>query len=281
MNLKCKLGFHNWSNDCEKCSICGKSRKKNHNWSHDCEKCSICGQTREREHYWSNNCEKCAVCGKTRDNYHKWSGCRCLVCLTIRDEHHVWQSCICSKCGKEEHIIVNNICSKCGKEFHKGFYIDKRDGQTYHWKKFGNHTVMVDNLRYKPQYGKYWAYNNDNSYVKNYGYLYDWETACNIVPEGWHLPSIYEWESLVKFFGRDEKIVYQSIIKGGSSGFEILLGGCRGNEFAFFGSRADFWSSTKIDDVMVKTFTCRGQVGLVDFQDCGRGCGFYVRLFKD
>lgn len=32
MNLKCRLGAHNWSKDCEKCSECGKTRSNFHTW---------------------------------------------------------------------------------------------------------------------------------------------------------------------------------------------------------------------------------------------------------
>ncbi len=41
MNLKCKLGFHEWSKNCEECSRCGRSRPNAHAWKD--RKCSCCG----------------------------------------------------------------------------------------------------------------------------------------------------------------------------------------------------------------------------------------------
>ncbi len=34
-----------------------------------------------------------------------------------------------------------------------------------------------------------------------YGRLYDWETAMEVCPDGWHLPSIAEWQTLVNTVG--------------------------------------------------------------------------------
>ena len=48
MSLKCKLGFHSWYG-C-RCTVCGKKRDEQHDWSQDCEKCSKCGKTRAKTH---------------------------------------------------------------------------------------------------------------------------------------------------------------------------------------------------------------------------------------
>lgn len=37
-----------------------------------------------------------------------------------------------------------------------------------------------------------------------YGRL-SWETAQNICPDGWHLPSDEEWNALIAFYGGDIK----------------------------------------------------------------------------
>ena len=50
MSLKCKLGFHEWGEDCEKCSKCVRERFGYHNWK---------------------NCD-CSKCGKI---LHEWKGC--------------------------------------------------------------------------------------------------------------------------------------------------------------------------------------------------------------
>ena len=66
---------------------------------------------------------------------------------------------------------------------------------------------MAENLAYKPSSGNYWAYGDDNSpklhyaWLKKYGYLYDWRTAQNVCPSGWHLPSDKKWTTLTKYLG--------------------------------------------------------------------------------
>lgn len=79
MDIKCKLGFHDWSKDCEKCSRCGKT-ENHHDWSKDCQKCSRCGEIRDDAHDWSANCEKCNKCHITREGAHVWEGDKCSVC---------------------------------------------------------------------------------------------------------------------------------------------------------------------------------------------------------
>jgi uncharacterized protein (TIGR02145 family) len=74
---------------------------------------------------------------------------------------------------------------------------------------------MVNNLAYMPhvsrvkKQGGIWVYDYNGKKIeiakesenyKKYGCLYDWESARQAVPEGWHLPSDNEWNELFKFF---------------------------------------------------------------------------------
>jgi len=156
-----------------------------------------------------------------------------------------------------------------------GTITDARDGETYRTVKIGNQVWMAENLRYKAE-GSY-AAGNDESNVKTYGRLYTWATALNIpaeymgqspakdmemyrkireenyqgiAPDGWHIPSIKEWETLMenlpaKSNGTElrSKCVWQ---KPGSDtlGFFALPAGYRfdNGNFCQFGKRARFWS---------------------------------------
>ncbi len=132
-----------------------------------------------------------------------------------------------------------------------GSFTDPRDGKIYKTVKIGDQWIMAENLAYLPDTGNYWAYEDVDSNIAIYGYLYDWETAMNIAPEGWHLPSRKEWIALQKALGAKwstfiylEKI-YPKLIVGGSSGLDMLLGGMRtcDGKYKYLGDKARFWNS--------------------------------------
>lgn len=81
-----------------------------------------------------------------------------------------------------------------------GTFTDPRDKKTYKTVKIGTQTWMAQNLAYKTSTGC-WSYNNDQSIVALYGYLYDWNTAKTVCPSGWHLPSTDEWIILANYLG--------------------------------------------------------------------------------
>lgn len=81
-------------------------------------------------------------------------------------------------------------------------FIDPRDGQRYRSIKIGNQTWMADNLNYKCT-GSF-EYNNDESHTLTYGRLYFYIENMNICPDGWHLPSSSEFETLCDYLGGRE-----------------------------------------------------------------------------
>jgi len=117
-----------------------------------------------------------------------------------------------------------------------GTFKDPRDGKTYKTVIIGNQTWLAANLAFKPNSGKYWAYDNNNSNVAKYGYLYDWQTAKNVCPTGWHLPSDAEWTQLTNFVGGEDNAGTKLKAKSGwlnngngtdNYGFSALPGGYR------------------------------------------------------
>ncbi len=183
--------------------------------------------------------------------------------------------------------------------------IDTRDGKIYKTIKIGEQWLMAENLAYKPDQGNFWAYDNDSSNVSKYGYLYDWETAKNVAPKGWHLPTELDWKTLRKSLGGKRDIVkclggtmekvYKQMVVGGC-GFNALMAGIRTGDgrFRCLGGRADFWSSSKskvgqyfyILDAKIESKSRgimdskEGTAALADQQD-NATWGKSVRLFKD
>ena len=123
-------------------------------------------------------------------------------------------------------LLVTSNCSTNETDhikIEKGSFSDLRDGKIYKTVKIGNQWIMSENLAYKPDTGNYWAYENIDSNIAIYGYLYDWETAMNIAPKGWHLPSRVEWNNVQKALGAKRytwyslKLMYPKRVGGGSS----------------------------------------------------------------
>jgi len=103
-----------------------------------------------------------------------------------------------------------------------------------------------------------YCYENKEDNCGLYGGLYDWnemmgyqkqEAPQGICPEGWHIPTLTEWNTFIAFFG-GETVAGSPVKKGGASGFEAFAGGLRGanGNFNLLGSGAYFWTSTQIDD---------------------------------
>ena len=104
-------------------------------------------------------------------------------------------------------------------------FTDERDGKTYKLVKIGKQVWMAENLADKANKGC-WAYNQDTSNVSKYGYLYNYETAKNVCPDGYHLPTKSEFETLLKNYGgsKDFAAWYAGLISK-DEGFLAVLGG--------------------------------------------------------
>lgn len=81
-------------------------------------------------------------------------------------------------------------------------FTDPRDGNTYKIVKIGEHIWMAENLRYDDGSDN-WLYDNNPSNASSYGRLYNWESAMNVCPAGWHLSSDDEWVDLINLAGGD------------------------------------------------------------------------------
>jgi len=187
-----------------------------------------------------------------------------------------------------DNIVFRIVYTKFGK------FTDSRDGKTYKTVNIGTQTWMADNLAFKTN-GGWWAYDNSESNVKIYGYLYEWETAKNACPTGWHLPSDAEWTALTDYLGglnlaysklKESGITYwkkTNKVATNETGFTALPGGYRFENGAFsnIGSYSYWWSSTEF---AATSAWCRGiwYYGSDVIRDnCVKIGGFSVRCIKD
>jgi len=289
MSLKCSLGFHDWNKNCEKCSLCGKTRERYHDWSDNCEKCAKCGKSRKIPHVWKDDCEKCSNCYQTRKNQHNWStNCtRCSICGSIR---------------QVKHSVTNGFCNICK----SNVITDPRDNHQYKIIKIGNQVLFAENLNYKLNTQGCFSYNNNDLLSAKYGLLYDFESAklsSNGFP-GWHLPTIYEWAELFKFLGElDSDVKYNPVVNNFDGkwldreihqkvgrklalspaiGFRAPKGGVRGIKGNY--ERLDqydyFWSSSENDNNHLVAFAFAND-GYANLVALPRAQALSVRFFRD
>ncbi len=137
-----------------------------------------------------------------------------------------------------------------------GTLTDPRDGQTYKTITIdilleGDVTVkrtwMAQNLNYEVP--ESFCYKNEPAYCEAYGRLYTFKAAQEACPEGWHVPTIAEWNLLFRTFGgiHEAGIALQ---KGGKSGMELAPGGFGdpGSVFKNIGISGNYWDAEKKSD---------------------------------
>ncbi len=161
-------------------------------------------------------------------------------------------------------------------------FTEQSDGRSYPFGEIGNQTWMLSNLNYHSENQKSWCYDDESSFCQKHGHLYTWNSAQAACPAGWHLPSKAEWIELIDYLG-GSKMAGPRMLKGGDSGFDVLLSGNRRADGNYYdiGSYAAFWTSDEHN---------RGYGLRVDFPVFGSNVlishelkvfGFPVRCVKD
>ncbi|TSA34274.1 MAG: hypothetical protein D4R64_12275 [Porphyromonadaceae bacterium] len=138
---------------------------------------------------------------------------------------------------------------------------DIRDGQSYQAIQMGDAWWMAENLRYDAGEGSY-CYENNATRCENYGKLYTWEAAMRSCPNGWHLPSLQEFETMIDLIGGPEiaggklkdleRQLWKDVNVGATNevGFTALPAGRRYDSGLFAGISyyAQFFSSTEYNN---------------------------------
>lgn len=169
---------------------------------------------------------------------------------------------------------------------------DNRNEKTYKTIKIGTQVWMAENLAYETESGNYWHYDNKSSNGTQYGYIYDWKTACNACPSGWRLPSNNDWMNLIDYLGNTATTGYLMKNEFGwsnsgngnnYSGFSALPGGIKytNDDFNNIGYLGTWWSSSSGGvkfGWLVKLFASKNEVL---FEKHEETIGSYVRCIKN
>ena len=108
--------------------------------------------------------------------------------------------------------------------------------------KIGNQIWMSENLNYSTKGSQ--CYKNNTKNCVKCGRLYDWNTAKNVCPKGWHLPTRNEWDALVNYMGGSSIAGKKLKAKSGFSALTCGYGASDGN-FYNFGNYSYWWSSSE------------------------------------
>ena len=205
-------------------------------------------------------------------------------------------------------FLILLITLKTNAQHAKPFF-DPRDGKLYGEIEIGSQIWLQHNLDYadtisrlyvpntrgreyetKPGYNTSYIYQyNDDTTLIGFGKLYTWQAAQHACPVGWHLPSVQEFEELLKTVcGGDLKKAYNALILNGTSEFMAVLAGNleHGSTtslttmpyYAGFGESAEFWTSTEINKYKGKALFV-GNHTLINVFSKDAACS--VRCIKD
>lgn len=161
------------------------------------------------------------------------------------------------------------------------YFIDSRDGKKYDVVDIDGIIWMKQNLAYKPEKGKYWLYDNDSTNAKKYGYLYNWNTAMKVCPNGWELPSKNDFDSLINFAGGKYK-AYDKLLNSKGENFNVQFAGwcCKRNGCGFKDINAYYWSSSTFQGRNKYLFYICSQNQLAFMHNIDRKVGLAVRCIK-
>lgn len=138
------------------------------------------------------------------------------------------------------------------------------------------------------------CYENSEENCKQFGRLYTWESAlkgCNLLGEGWRLPTNADWQQMAKQFGgvRDDSedkgnAAYTALLDSGNAAFNVLLGGGRDpqGKYARLNAHGFFWTATETGTTTAWMYNFgKGSLMLNRHSDGEKLRAFSVRCVKN
>jgi uncharacterized protein (TIGR02145 family) len=144
-----------------------------------------------------------------------------------------------------------------------------------------------------------YCYDNDPANCETYGGLYEWTEAMQylaaegtqgICPNGWHIPTLAEYEELVSNVGDEAaKLVYvnqsaNAFTPTNETGFSALFGGIRyysDGSFTHLDHYTYFWSSSQYSSTYANYMYMAYNSSNVSFYYYSKSHGFSVRCLKN
>jgi uncharacterized protein (TIGR02145 family) len=168
-----------------------------------------------------------------------------------------------------------------------------REGNTYRIKKMPDNKLwMTDNLKINIP-GSY-CYDDVKQNCERYGRLYTWESAkegCRMLGDEWRLPTDDEWRQLAKQYGgmsgdsQDSgKTAFKTLLVGGASGLDALLGGGRSTDGKYRRGDAHgfYWTATEVNSTTATFYNFGKGSAKLYHQDAGEKTeAFAVRCVRE
>lgn len=177
------------------------------------------------------------------------------------------------------------------KDYHS--FKDERDKKVYSYKERDGSSWMTDNLHYLDNsiyYKGAWVFPFERNDYENAlkktdrcdsGVLYDWEMANKISPEGWKLPTVNDWKSLLF-------PIHDSLSPSLSDHNLIINGRARLNNKFCISSSITYWTADRSADSDNTETAIVMEIGIntngtrqVKFREEDIENAFYVRCIMD
>ena len=127
-------------------------------------------------------------------------------------------------------------------------FTDSRDEQVYKTVTIGTQTWFAENLNFDPGDASGQCYEDDDNNCFIYGKLYEGSTAQTACPEGWHLPSIEDYQTLIDYLGGIEVahvfLAPNAEQQGEAIGFDMLPAGRYFVNWVDIGETGYYYTST-------------------------------------
>lgn len=176
------------------------------------------------------------------------------------------------------------------------------DGYVYKTVKIGTQVWMAENLRVTKfkngtaipneiivdswtgkQTPVYFNYAESVSNSDTYGKIYNWyavKDSKGLAPEGWHIPTKQEWETLINYVGG----LNTAGVRLKDDAFKALFGGGVWAGYTGIGQEGMFWTSTEEENVPVWININKDSeiVNVNNYQPHPlQYLGYYIRCIKD